>query len=96
MLFRSSAGVMAIIATAYPASMRSTGVGCAIGIARIGSAVGPVAAGLLLQWGASAAQIFALLSLPSVIAAFALLRLRSVMRTIQIGKDRVLILAETI
>jgi MFS transporter, AAHS family, 4-hydroxybenzoate transporter len=76
----ASAGIMAIIATSYPTSMRATGLGWAIGIARIGSAVGPVAAGLLLQWGASAAEIFALLALPCAVAAFALLRLRATMQ----------------
>lgn len=76
----ASAGVMAIIATSYPTSMRATGLGWAIGIARIGGAVGPVVAGLILQWGASAAQIFALLAIPSLIAAFALLRLRAAMQ----------------
>jgi AAHS family 4-hydroxybenzoate transporter-like MFS transporter len=76
----ASAGVMAIIATSYPNALRSTGVGWAIGVARIGSAVGPVAAGLFLQWGASAAQIFALLAVPCVIAAFALFRLRQLVR----------------
>ncbi|GGC12992.1 MFS transporter [Novosphingobium endophyticum] len=73
----ASAGVMAIIATSYPTAIRATGLGWAIGIARIGSAVGPVAAGVLLQWGASAAEIFALLALPCAVAAFALLRLRA-------------------
>lgn len=76
----ASAGIMAIIATSYPTSMRATGLGWAIGIARIGSAVGPVLAGLLLQCGASATQIFALLAIPSLIAAFGLVRLRATMQ----------------
>lgn len=77
----ASAGVMAIIATIYPDDLRSTGVGWSIGVARIGSAAGPILAGLLLQWGASAAQIFGMLALPCIVAAVALLRLRAIMRT---------------
>ena len=45
--------VNALAASLYPTSIKSTGIGWALGVGRIGSIVGPVVGGLLLQqkWG---------------------------------------------
>jgi MFS transporter, AAHS family, 4-hydroxybenzoate transporter len=41
-------GLNALAAEIYPARMRAPGVGCAVGIGRVGSFAGPLAGGVLL------------------------------------------------
>jgi len=53
----------------YPTHIRSTGVGWALGIGRIGSIVGPVLGGLLLSQGTQPLQVFWAAIIPAVIAA---------------------------
>ncbi len=55
----------------YPTRMRSTGVGWALGIGRIGSIVGPVVGGQLLAQGTATRQVFWAATVPAVIAAMA-------------------------
>jgi AAHS family 4-hydroxybenzoate transporter-like MFS transporter len=55
----------------YPTRMRSTGVGWALGIGRIGSIVGPLVGGLLLAQGTGMRDIFWAATLPAVVAAAA-------------------------
>ena len=55
----------------YPTRMRSTGVGWALGIGRIGSIVGPVVGGQLLAQGTGMRQVFWAATIPAVIAAIA-------------------------
>jgi len=55
----------------YPTRMRSTGVGWALGIGRIGSIVGPVVGGQLLAQGTGMRQVFWAATIPAVIAAMA-------------------------
>jgi AAHS family 4-hydroxybenzoate transporter-like MFS transporter len=66
----------AVTASFYPAQIRSTGVGWALGIGRIGSIVGPLLGGLLLGsgWQGTSAVMFAII--PTLIAACALLGVR--------------------
>lgn len=59
----------AAAAVAYPTQIRSTGVGWAIGVGRIGSIVGPGVAGILLQIGVSTENIFYLAVVPALIAS---------------------------
>jgi AAHS family 4-hydroxybenzoate transporter-like MFS transporter len=61
----------AIAATRYPTAMRSSGIGWALGIGRIGQIVGPLIGGFLLslQWGTT--QILYVIAIPSVVAATA-------------------------
>lgn len=63
----------AVTASFYPAQIRSTGVGWALGVGRIGSIVGPLLGGLLLGsgWRGTSAVMFAII--PTLIAACALL-----------------------
>ena len=66
----------ALAATAYPTTLRSTGIGWSLGIGRIGAIVGPVLAGVLLALGWTQSRLFLLIGTPAVLAAFLLLALR--------------------
>ncbi len=63
----------ALAATFYPTAIRSTGVGWALGIGRIGSIVGPMLGGLMLtlRWGPR--QILLAGAIPALCAAAATL-----------------------
>lgn len=67
----------AIAASFYPRHIRSTGVGWALGVGRIGSIVGPLVGGWLLGagWAGSSLVIFAII--PTLCAAAALFVLRT-------------------
>jgi len=68
----AQAGLNALAAAFYPTAIRSTGVGWALGIGRIGSIVGPTIGGMMLGWGWAPQQIFLSGVIPAVIAASAL------------------------
>jgi MFS transporter, AAHS family, 4-hydroxybenzoate transporter len=55
----------------YPTGIRSTGVGWALGIGRVGSIVGPMVGGYLLATGGGATRVFWAAAIPAVIAATA-------------------------
>jgi AAHS family 4-hydroxybenzoate transporter-like MFS transporter len=61
----------ALAAEFYPTAMRSTGVGWALGIGRIGSIIGPTLGGILLSRGGGTRQIFWLAAVPVLIATVA-------------------------
>jgi AAHS family 4-hydroxybenzoate transporter-like MFS transporter len=61
----------ALTAAFYPTAIRSTGVGWALGIGRIGSIVGPVLGGLLLARGVPIGQVFWVAAIPALIATLA-------------------------
>ena len=65
----AQAGLNALAAGYYPTSIRSTGVGWALGIGRIGSIVGPVLTGDLLSIGWSPRHILLASAVPSLLAA---------------------------
>ena len=68
----------ALAAGFYPTSVRSTGVGWALGIGRVGSIVGPLVGGVLLSQKWSAGDVFmaaAAAALCAALAAFSLGRL---------------------
>jgi MFS transporter, AAHS family, 4-hydroxybenzoate transporter len=68
----------ALAAAYYPTSIRSSGVGWALGIGRVGSIVGPVVGGALMTMQWSAGEVFmaaAAAALCAALAAFALSRL---------------------
>jgi AAHS family 4-hydroxybenzoate transporter-like MFS transporter len=64
-----------IAAAIYPTGIRSTGLGWALGIGRIGSIVGPIAGGVLLSRGISVASLFLLMAIPGLVAAAAVFQL---------------------
>ncbi len=57
----------------YPTSVRSTGVGWALGIGRIGAIVGPVVGGLLLAAHITSRNLFFTIAVPSLLSALAML-----------------------
>jgi AAHS family 4-hydroxybenzoate transporter-like MFS transporter len=61
----------ALTAEVYPTRIRSTGVGWALGIGRIGSIVGPILGGQLLVRGTSIRQVFWAAAVPALIGAAA-------------------------
>jgi MFS transporter, AAHS family, 4-hydroxybenzoate transporter len=61
----------ALTATFYPTAIRSTGVGWALGIGRIGSIVGPLVGGLMLANEVGPQSLFALAAIPALAAAAA-------------------------
>jgi AAHS family 4-hydroxybenzoate transporter-like MFS transporter len=68
----------ALTAEFYPTRIRSTGVGWALGIGRIGSMVGPLLGGRLLARGTAIGQVFWAAAVPAVIAAAAAASVASV------------------
>jgi AAHS family 4-hydroxybenzoate transporter-like MFS transporter len=65
----SQLGANAMVAGLYPARIRSTGIGWALGIGRVGAIVGPVIGGTLLGFGLPPKQIFLCACVPALIAA---------------------------
>ena len=61
----------ALAANFYPTGLRSTGIGWALGIGRIGSIVGPVLGGLLLSLGWQFNALFTAIAVPAAISALA-------------------------
>jgi MFS transporter, AAHS family, 4-hydroxybenzoate transporter len=66
-------GLNALAAGFYPTTMRSTGVGWALGIGRIGSIVGPVLGGVMLSLDWTPQQIFLAGAIPALIAGVSVL-----------------------
>jgi AAHS family 4-hydroxybenzoate transporter-like MFS transporter len=64
--------INALAASVYPTAVRSTGVGWALGIGRIGSIVGPVIGGIILSLKWSMMAIFLASAVPALIAAGAI------------------------
>lgn len=65
-------GLYPIMARAFPAALRASGTGFAIGVGRGGSAVGPILAGLLFANGASLLVVSAAMGAGALLAAVAL------------------------
>jgi len=65
-------GANALAATIYPTYIRSTGVGWALGIGRIGSVVGPVFGGIMLSLHLPLTTVFLAGALPSLIGGCAI------------------------
>jgi AAHS family 4-hydroxybenzoate transporter-like MFS transporter len=61
-------GSNALTAEFYPTAIRSTGVGWALGIGRIGSIIGPTLGGMLLAIGGQTRHVFWAAAMPPLIA----------------------------
>jgi AAHS family 4-hydroxybenzoate transporter-like MFS transporter len=77
----------ALAAISYPTEIRSTGVGWATGVGRIGSIVGPGLAGILLQLDIPAQNIFFLAVIPALIASAAAIAMGRVRTSFAVGKE---------
>ena len=64
-------GLYSTVPSLYPAKLRATGTGWAIGISRFGAVIGPASAGFLFDSGWRAQDIFVLFALPCALAALA-------------------------
>lgn len=69
----AQAGLNALSATTYPTAIRSTGVGWALGVGRMGSIVGPLLGGMMIASAWSLRQIFFAGTVPALVAAAAIL-----------------------
>jgi AAHS family 4-hydroxybenzoate transporter-like MFS transporter len=70
-------GLYAVGARIYPAAIRITGIGWAIGVARLGAVLGPYVAGVLVAGGMGMAGSFLVFAIPLAIAAIAVSSMRS-------------------
>jgi len=69
-------GVNALASMTYPVAIRSTGLGWALGVGRVGSIVGPTIGGLMLATATNARSVYLVCIVPALlgIAAVALLQ----------------------
>lgn len=70
-LFGSMIGLYAIAPSIYTAEVRTTGMGWAIGIGRVGAIISPWLAGILLDLGTSVAVMYSIFAVPMLIAMVA-------------------------
>ncbi|MFK7812986.1 MAG: MFS transporter [Maribacter sp.] len=61
-------GLYAVAARMYPTEFRTTGVGWAIGVGRLGGVLGPALGGVLVGMGLSMASNFMIFALPALLA----------------------------
>ncbi len=73
-------GLNGISGTLYPTYIRSTGVGWALGIGRIGSILGPVLGGILISFNPSNTVLFICAAMPVLFCAGALYRFEKMPR----------------
>ena len=71
-IFGSMASLYSITPLLYPAGIRTTGQGWAIGIGRIGAILAPLLAGVLLDSGFDAPNLYFVFAVPMVIAMLAM------------------------
>ncbi|MCG2635157.1 MAG: aromatic acid/H+ symport family MFS transporter [Gammaproteobacteria bacterium] len=71
--FGAQIGLNALAASIYPTTARSTGVGWALGVGRIGSILGPVLGGVLLALGWAMPGYFGLFGLILLVAVLTIL-----------------------
>jgi len=71
----------ALAADLYPTAIRSTGVGWALGVGRVGSILGPILGGVLLSYGGDARRIFWAAAVPALVATVAAITIGSMKRT---------------
>jgi len=67
------AGLYAFAPATYPAAVRTTGMGYAIGIGRLGAILAPLSAGVLLDGGWQAPALYYAYALPLLAALCAVL-----------------------
>lgn len=70
-------GLYPMAARMYPTLVRTTGVGWAIGIGRVGAIVAPIVAGILMARGVSMAGSFIIFAVPLLFAAAAVACIRA-------------------
>jgi benzoate transport len=66
-------GLYAVAPPLYPAAVRASGMGWAVGVGRLGAILAPILAGALHDAGWAPAQLYFLFAVPLVVAAIAML-----------------------
>ncbi|MBB4593836.1 MFS transporter [Xanthomonas cannabis] len=69
-------GLYAVAPVVFPAAVRSTGMGWAIGVGRVGAILSPLCAGVLLDAGWSPVRLYLACAVPLLFAAAAVLAMR--------------------
>jgi benzoate transport len=69
-------GFWGFAAMLYPAEMRGTGVGWALGVGRVGAVLGPIVGGILVGANLPISSIFAIFAVPLVIAGIICLMIK--------------------
>ncbi|MFE7169815.1 MFS transporter [Streptomyces sp. NPDC057616] len=77
--------VIALAAAFYPEEVRSTGIGWALGIGRVGGIVGPMIVGGLLADGISHEQLFMILVIPTALCGLIVLYLGHRAKRLQVA-----------
>lgn len=77
------AGLYAIAPTVYDPSVRTTGVGFAIGVGRAGGILSPVVAGFLIDDGWQPASLFTTYAVAFTVAALVILKMSHTQRSVQ-------------
>jgi MFS transporter, AAHS family, 4-hydroxybenzoate transporter len=80
--------VIALAALFYPLSVRSTGVGWALGVGRIGGIGGPLLIGTLLGWNFALRSIFFAAAIPMLLAAVAVATMGLIYRQRDVGAQK--------
>ena len=71
------AGINTLASMVYPVAMRSTGLGWALGVGRVGSIVGPWVGGVMLATGLDARHVYLVCIVPALVGAVSVVLLRS-------------------
>jgi len=71
-----ASGSIALASLIYPTAMRSTGIGCAMGVGRFGQVLAPLAATAAIAAGWTGGQLFLLLAVAPALGALAIVMLR--------------------
>ncbi len=71
-------GAIALAALTYPTAIRSSGVGWAMGVGRFAQVLAPLFAGAATAAGWSSVQLFVVLAIAPVLAALAIMVLRTI------------------
>jgi len=69
-------GFWALAASLYPTDIRSTGIGWALGVGRIGAVLGPLVGGYLVAANLSIGLIFAIYAVPATLAGLLVLAVK--------------------
>ena len=84
----SQTGVIALAAVTYPVAIRSTGVGWAMAIGRLGSVIGPILGGFFLSWNWHVELIFLVIAAPALIGALCVFLIRQLIASRSAAKMR--------
>ncbi len=74
-IFGSMIGLYTQVPDIFPALIRTTGTGWAIGVGRFGAVLGPITAGILIEAEWSRLELFSVLGIPLLISTFVIMRL---------------------